>query len=140
MDLSGLNTKQFAEEGAKMHLKHPITGAGLFSKKADGKDDLNKPCQVIVRGAEADSVQKKLKSIRKRAMKTKNAGAQDEERGMEFVSSLIIGFENIEIDGKKLTGDASDITAFFDLSDSFVEQVLEFTRDRENFFQEASID
>ena len=122
-----------------MHLKHPITGAGLFTKKSDGKDDLTKPCTVIVRGAEADSVQKKLKAIRKRALKTKNSG-QDEERGMEFVSSLVIGFENLEIGGKKLTGEPSDVTAFFDLSDSFVEQVLEFTRDRENFFQEASGD
>lgn len=130
MDFSALNTKIPAEKGAWLHLRHPATGAFLY----DGHGESALPCRVFVRGLESKTVQARAKNIRKNTVE-----GQENEDGLEFVSALIIDFENVERSaGVPLTGSDADVRWFLVQSDSFVEQVMDFAKKRSNFFEKAS--
>lgn len=125
MDIAALNTKTGAEKGAFLHLCHPAYGTPLL-------DDDDKPVGLYVRGNEAPSVQKKLKAMQRGGM----AGA--EQTGLEYVCALVIDVQGLDRDGKPLSASRADLEWLFDQSDSFVEQVIAFARDRANFFGQTA--
>lgn len=127
MDFTTLNTKIGAEAGAFLHLEHPATGLPLY-------DDTGTAIGVMVRGTESKTVQDRLKGLQKAQVK----GATAEDTGLDFVSSLIISFVGVEKAGRPLQPVDADLKFFFGLSDSFVEQVIEFAKDRSNFFGQTS--
>jgi len=122
MDFSALNTRSAADAGAFLHLRHPVTGELLYTDKG-------KAVGLMVRGTESTTVQKALRDATKR-LKT----ADDAKRGLAFVSALVFGFENVFYEGRALTDTDEDKALFFGLSDSFVEQVVDFAKDRASFF------
>jgi hypothetical protein len=143
MDFNSFNTKTGAEIGAKLHLRHPVLGHYLYS--GDGADHLGRwkdkekspgAVCVIVRGTESKTVQDRLKQLSTNEM-TGDA-QKDENRGLDFVCSLVIGFENIERDGEPMLPTEGNKRIFFEQSDSLVEQVIAFARDRTNFFSDAA--
>ncbi len=123
MDFSKLNTKEGAEQGAFLHLMHPATGLPL-------QDESGTPIGLMVRGTESKTVQDRLRGLQKAQVK----GAAAEETGLDFVCSLVISFVGVEQEGRPLQPVDKDLRWFFSLSDSFVEQVIEFAKDRSNFF------
>lgn len=126
-DLSKLATRQNANEGAWMHLKHPTTGEPLFSDKGE-------PTQVRVRGLECTAVRKlREKAERKNATARGVTIVTDTELGMQVLKALIVGFENALFNGNPLTNEEKDKEIFLNISDDFGEQVLDFASDRANF-------
>jgi hypothetical protein len=123
MDFATLDTKSAAEKGAFLHLRHPVYGHPLM----DGETAVG----VTVRGTESKVVQDRLKS----SAKARLDGDADQS-ALDFVCALVIEFHGVERDGETLTAD--DAAWFFGLSDSFVEQVIEFAKDRASFFKVAS--
>jgi hypothetical protein len=125
LDFSKLNTRAAADEGAFLHLRHPVTNAFLYTEKGDAVG-------CMVRGTEGATVQKMVADLMKRPK------LDDVQRGLALVSSLVISFVNVQYDGRALTDSQADKELFFGLSESFVEQVLEFAKDRANFFGKRS--
>ncbi len=141
MEFSSLNTKDAAERGAELHLRHPVYAHPLYSgggTDADGrwtdKAQSPDPITVTVRGVESRSVQDRLKRLQRNRVKGKEADA--EETGLEFVCSLVIGFSGLTKGGEPMR--ATDARAFFEQSDDLVEQVIDFAKERSNFFGDAS--
>jgi hypothetical protein len=144
MDFSTLNTREAAENGAYLHWRHPITGTLLYTDKGA-------PSRALMRGSESMTLQKEHRKIVKARAKAsandddgKIAEAReiDEEgkRGLAFVSAYVIRFENCFDGDRALTDTQADKEWFFGLSDSFVEQALDFVRKRESFFGANSAD
>lgn len=126
MDFVAIDMKKASDTGAFLHLRHPSTGKLLYS---DGE-----PVGVHVRGKESPAVQSRVKSAQRRRV----TNDSDEDFGLGYLVSLVIGFENIERDGKPLEPTDESIRWFFGRSDAFGEQVLAFSQDRANFFAGGS--
>lgn len=117
MDFSVFDNRGPAEAGQRLELVDPTVrdGEPLLSGK--------KPCVVIVRGSTARSVQEQSRARLKQKM-AKGKKDEIDARVMEDVHSelcdtafpLIVGFENIERDGKPLTTDPADVRWFLDLT------------------------
>lgn len=118
MDFSVFDNRGPAETGQRLELLDPSVREGepLLSGK--------KPCAVIVRGSTARSVQAAMRARQKAKMVDAKGDKAEEARVMEDVHSdlcdsataLIVGFENIDRDGRPLTTDADDIKWFLDLT------------------------
>lgn len=133
MDFSALNTKAAAEKGAFLHLKHPALKTLLWD--GEGKD--RQAVGVTLRGMESKTVQDRLKRLQKDRMT--DGKPADPEDGLDFVVSLVIGFTGCDRDGVPLDAkNEDDVRWFFGLSDGLVEQVIEFARERANFFKDAA--
>ena len=130
MDFGSLNTKIGAEKGAFMQLKHPAFGTLLWD--GEGKDRV--PVGINVRGTESKTVQDRLKELQQDKM-SKKSKIDTERAGMEFACSLVIDWTGIDRDGSPVPATDENIKWFFGLSDSFVEQVLDFAQDRASFFK-----
>ena len=138
MDVSTLNTKDPAENGAFLHLRHPFTGELLWSDEKK-----TEKVGLMVRGNEAPTVQKALKKVTRGLNTRKRArpGDSDEKRGMIYARALVMEFIGLTKEGRDLDADdESDIEWFFDQSDDFVAQVIEFAEDRANFFKAPKSD
>lgn len=143
MDLKALNTKEPAETGAFLHLKHPVLGYPLYTGEGADEtgypndEDKAKPVGCWVRGFEAPSVQRVVRRVQARGMR----GAKEtEQAGLDIAMSLIIRFENILLNGRELEATVEDKEAFLRQSDDLIAQVTEFAKDRRNFFGSASSD
>lgn len=144
MDLSALNTKTGANKGAFLHLKHPALGHKLYT--GEGADEHGQlvdkatatavGCYVL--GLESEAARSRARAIAAARMKDKSDEDGDEERGLDFVCSLVTGFEGIEHDGKPLTASHEDKRAFFGQSDALIGQVMEFAQEKSNFFARTS--
>lgn len=116
MDFRKFDNRGPAETGQRLELLDPTVKDG--DPLVDGKQ----PCVVIVRGASARSVQAELRKRQKAKMS--KAGASSDARVMEDVhidlcgaaEPLVVGFENVKIDGRELTDSAKDIAEFLDLT------------------------
>jgi len=145
MDFATLDTKTSAEKGARLHLRHPAIQHLLYT--GDGCDIdgqwINKKKKgeavgVVVRGTESKSVQDRLKILQKQ--KVKGEDEIGEESALEFVCSLVIGFFGLERDGKPIEANDDNKRLFFEMSDGLVEQVVDFSKERANFFTATSSD
>jgi hypothetical protein len=128
MDFSALDTRGAAEVGAFLHLRNPWTGELLYNAKGEKSG-------VMVRGTESNTVQKTLQQLAKNLKQ-----GDDTQRGFAFVSSLVFEFVNVEYKGRALENTEADKKLFFGLSDGFVEQVVEFAKERGSFFGAKSAD
>lgn len=132
MDISTLNTKAPAEKGAFLHLKHPATKALLWNGKGDDRTAIG----VTVRGSESKAVRDFVKQMQKDALE--NPG-QTKDDDLAYMVVLVMGFTGLERNGVPLDGDNDDdVRYFFNMSDGFVEQVSEFSRNRASFFKAAA--
>jgi hypothetical protein len=142
MDLTRLDTKAGAETGAELHLKHPVHGHYLYAGEGCDEDGgwngkgKPEPVTVTVRGTESKTVRDRLKKLQRERMKRREA--DDEESGLEFVCSLVIAFSGLTLNGKPMEATPENKRRFFEQSDDLVEQVLDFAKDRANFFAGTS--
>lgn len=127
MEISKLETRSAASAGAFLHLRHPVTDELLYDEKEGKRIEVG----VFVRGSESREVQERIQTIERRRMKEKDL----EQKGIAIVSALVISFQGVERDGVLLTSSEADIKWFLSLSDSFVQQIMDFSKERENFFR-----
>ncbi len=140
MDISALNTKTGSQKGAFLHLRHPALGHLLYS--GEGADALGRAVDmdkvekagVTVFGAEAEYVQEQIARIQKLSDDGDKAAAK--QRGLDFVCTLVREFHGLTANGLPLGSSDKDKRTFFEQSDGLVEQVIEFARERRNFFSE----
>lgn len=138
MDFSKFDGAVGSENGGRLHLLDYVTGQPI------GEGD--KASVVLVRGAEAASFRSAVKALD--ASKMRKDGDDEtidkiHEELVGRVKSLVIGFENISNRGEALTASEIDVLWFLNLqkigvmakgkAPTFVEQVLNFARDRANF-------
>lgn len=131
VNVSTLNTKTPSENGAFMQLRHPVTNELITTK--DGEK-----AGLMVRGNEAPTVQKVLKKMNNRMGKGGAQSAREREaQGLLYARALVMSFENLEHEnGHPLAADdESDVEWFFNQSNNFVTQVVEFAEDTSNFFK-----
>lgn len=144
MDFSNLDSRTGGENGAPLHILHPITGKPMM--------DGDKPCIVHVTGAEAPSFQAAAKELNAAQMKAEDTDDQKtlEDLHHEIVGRakhLITGFENIENGGEPATPEWFLNLQMIDFRAaqkgkvdlSFASQVLAFANDRANYLGNASL-
>lgn len=147
MDISKINTKNPAEQGAFLHLRHPVLehlmyveGKGVDENgKWDGNGEEPKPVGVTVKGSEAPSLKKYLLASRKRSVKSRDF--DQEEEGLKFMCKAVISFHGLTKDGADLDASSvDDVRMFFEQSANLIEQVTAFSSEALNFFGNAKSD
>lgn len=144
MDFNAFDSRRAAETAGRLHLAHPVTGELMH---ADEKRE--KPCIVLVLGAESRSAQAAIRAANKATVAgaKKEAGDSVEDLHAAMVAGaipMIAGFENVARGDKAAT--VADAEWFLDLQMmngregevSFVEQVLRFATSRANFLGNGS--
>ena len=146
MDISALDTKGAAERGASLHLKHPALGHLLYSGegadprtgKLVDKDKPHEACCAVIRGIESTTVRKAMRAQEKAALAGGDPTEELEEKGLEYVCLLVIDFTGLTDGGKPLKATDANKRKFFAQSDDLVLQVLDFAKERANFFNSGS--
>ena len=145
MELKKFNTKDPAESGSFLHLKHPVLGHLMYADGPNvdengfwnGEGKTPEAVGVTVKGAEAPSLKKYLQTVRKRAIKRSEEIDEDEE-GINFVCRTVMAFHNITDEGRPLDAkNEDDIKMFFSQSADLVLQVTRFSGEALNFFDAA---
>jgi hypothetical protein len=143
MKLSALNTKAGAENGAWLHLRHPVKeynhllyegpGADEYGRLIDAEKE-HRPVRLLVRGAESETVRAERHAIEAERLDGKVITA--EEEGLRLVCSMVIEFQGLmDSTGAPLKADDKTKREFFDQSDGLVVQVVDFARQGANFFE-----
>ena len=144
MELKSINTRDGAEKGAFLHLKHPVNKHPLYSTDADNVDedgywDGSEPeppaVGVTVRGRESRTVQRVAEKARKKRLILDPSEWNEDEDNLNFLCALIVEFHQIGSDGIPLTSSHEDKKLFLSQSDDLEAQVLEFSGKKENFFK-----
>ena len=121
MDISSLNTKQACNKGAKLTLKHPVTG-----------DDLD---SIVVAGMESDAFRKAKHEMAQRRIDNqgKISIQQVEEDAIKLLASCVISWGDLTISGMTPTDSFAVLSEY-----SWIrEQVDAFVSNRANFLTGA---
>lgn len=146
MDIAQLDVKTRSEKGSFCHLTHPAFGHPMYT--GEGADEMgrlideNLPHEkvgALVRGAEAETVQKYLEKARRDALKgdEENKALKDDEDedDLIYAKMLLIELVNITTDGKPLKGQTDkEKEVFFGLSNDFERQIYQHAAKREALF------
>jgi hypothetical protein len=166
MKLSTLNTKKPAEDGAKLHLRHTSLPHELYygegcdeqGRIIDSKKD-HKPVIIYVRGMESETVNKVNQENGEKRLTDKGLVALDKSKdpnhiptvqdirradefttdsGYRVLSALVIDWEGlIDENDKPLACNEANKLAFFKGSAECVKQILDFSKEASNFFNEG---
>ena len=131
MDIGNLNSRAAQTEGAFLHLRHPATDLPLW----DGEEVEGNEVGVYVRGKEYPPAQRLARKMADRKFKNYK---EEEAAGLAYASILISGFKNLSTEGRPLEATDDDKKLFLEMSDAFVDQVMEFAQERANFSMPAS--
>lgn len=129
MDFAEIDLEGWADQGAEMHVFHPVTDEPLFDKNG-------KPVTIWVKGLESPEA----KSIAKAAAAAFQDGNQKkiEKEGMELLIKITSRWSGIGWEGKELECTPKNIRFFYEKREWVGLQVLAFAKDRRNFFTEGS--
>ena len=118
IDIETIGTKERANEGAWLNLKHPETNE-LLTYEDEKKVERN--ARVKVRGLESDKVRKKRIEVERRNASGSRKQITDTEMAEMLIRTLIIEIEGFAKDGKPLNArNADDVEVFLSISDSFL--------------------
>lgn len=146
MDFKKFDTRTPQEKGAFLHFRAIEEYGGHEIYTGEGTDDWgrwvdkDKPALAVgamVRGMESQTVRDRLRAARAAQMRNPNKPVDEEKLGTDLAQALIIEFVNVEMDGRPVTNSRVDIEKFLELSDDFADQIVEFAKDRSNFFGET---
>jgi hypothetical protein len=159
MDLTSLNTKDAAEDGAELHFTHPAMGHLMYS--GEGADlitgaivDAEKPhvpIMGIVRGLESKTVRDMLKASAKSKLTSRNVKnnspthiptdaeveremSEAQKSGMDLACVLLADITGLTINGKPMEPTDANKRNFFGQSDDLITQVLDVAKDKSRFF------
>ena len=152
MDFTKLDSREASETAIPYHLRHQGNGDLIW--------DGDKPCRVLVRGAAGRAFQKEMrKKARDDMKKPKDKDDADsleafQESMIRAATNCIVGFENIERDGKPAKV-PDDVKWFLDLNfislphinrkdgddwkkPSFAQQIVDVATDQSGFLDATS--
>jgi hypothetical protein len=121
MEVSNLNTKQAANRGAKLTLRHPVTNEAIDT--------------IVVAGMESDAFRKAKHEMAQRRMDAggKVSVEQVEADSIKLLAACVISWGDLTINGVTPTDSAAVLTEY-----SWIrEQVDAFVANRANFFLRA---
>lgn len=136
MDLSEINLDEKAEQGAVMHLEHPVTGEKLFVD-----EEKKTPMSITLLGMDSSAYRNKQKQINSDRMM--NAAKRRSSKGVNFVMSDEQAIDllascatdmTILEGGELLVFSKSSVTDLFTRHTWMREQADEFIGDRANLF------
>ena len=112
-DFSKFDQRSNSDKGVWFDILHPASG--------DPISEGGKVSRFLIRGAASREAQRELREAEKAAVKS---SGDDEVQNMDQVHEMminaavpfIVDFENVEIEGKKLTGAEEDVRRFLDLT------------------------
>ena len=126
-----LTSKEFdvagaVEEGATLHLTHPVTGELLY--------DGDQPVTITLRGLESASVRAVAASQAKK--EARGVKISDEAKGVQMMVAATLGWSGLDRDGEPLEFTPDNVKWLFAENDWIGQQAIEFMKDRANFFTE----
>lgn len=152
MDFAAFDTAPRAEDGAWLHLRHPVTDAPLYAQPDGtiGADETDKPCRVLARGNQSEAVQAVIRAHERRegvlgmkllqanddAKRSALIGQQQDNRKRhheELARAAVVGWENIIFDGKPLAFSPDAVEKMF-AAPAFKVQLFRHCADEERFF------
>ncbi len=134
-DLNIFDTTTPAENGADLHLKHPLTGEAVYA------DDKNKkPVAIKLKGTDSDEYKKIIQRIvRNNKAKNKDSGEPDfdelKQAAAETYAKMTISWENISVNGKPLDFSYDNAVKLYLGYAEITKQVGDFMADRTNFIK-----
>lgn len=143
MDLTSLNVTTKAEQGAFLHLRHPVSGSLLW--EGDGREDSDRVGLSLL-GADSKvfrrAQQKKATDRLNAAQKNRNKQVQidAEELDSDAIGLLALvttGVQHLQVDERPVSCTPEDIATLFDQHPWIREQADEFIGDRGNFLGES---
>lgn len=131
-----LNTLALNDE-ATLHLTHPATDMPLYDTDAKGKEDETKPVEIVLKGsaskAYANAVDAMMKAAAKRGNRPLTA-QQSREQNVEFLVSLSVQANNLELDGEALDNPDAFRKLYSDSRYDWIKtQVNDFLSGNQNF-------
>ena len=135
MDLSALDTKAVANQGAQLHLKGP-DGTPLFQ----GEGDQKKPITLTLIGKDSDEFQMASNALANRriqdAQRKKTALIEEIERdAIRVLASCTKAWDGIVLDGEELAHSFENVVKLYTRFPWIREQVDEFIAERANFLK-----
>jgi len=134
-DLKIFDTNTPAENGADLHLKHPLTGEAVYA------DDKNKkPVTIKLKGTDSDE----YKKIIQRAVRNKQAKKQSSDNpdfdemkqvAAETYAKMTISWQNISVNGEDLECNYENAVKLYLGYAEITKQVGDFMADRRNFIK-----
>jgi len=136
--LAVFDTVSASNNGAKLQLKHPKTGALVF---ADAEN--TKPIVIRLKGQDSDDYQRasRKKLIEMRANKEDSTVINEatfdktDTENINLFASLTIGWENIVHDGQELPFSKANATLVYTKYLEIKNQVAEFVAEKANFIK-----
>lgn len=151
MEFSRLETRQKADEGAVLHVRHPWHGHPLYygpGANADGeiadKAAEHKPITITVRGANCPTMRKLYKDHERDRMKLgrKLTPAQEkqlqEKLGEVVIDATVIAWDGFFETGAPLPCTPENRRELFERAPDIQRQVLEFSQDQANYMGNES--
>lgn len=146
MDLTQFDTKDVAEAGRPLHMRHPFKkhllyvgeGAAETGKLFDRKRPHEK-VTITVRGWHSETISSHFRALA--SEKLRNETEDDDplesadEKTDDLIDMLVIGWENVTDDaGEPLPCDRKNKIAVVRSNSDFERQVVNFAQDQANFF------
>lgn len=135
MDLNKLDLQPVSDEGADMHLEHPVTGERLFNDDGDA---------MVIRliGRDSKRFRAKNAQIANRKMAKRNNRNSVEELdsdGAELLAACTLGWSGLALNGEPLPfSEQNALKLYTNPGYRWIrEQVDTFIADRANFFMTA---
>lgn len=132
MDLSELDTRKAAEEGAKLQLRHPVDDTPLT-------DDKGVPITITVVGSDSQTFKRAMHAQADRRMakaNRRNMTMQSiEDEGINLLVAATTGWFGIIVDGKAMPFSGDNAHTLYDRFPWIREQVNVFVGDRANFLK-----
>jgi hypothetical protein len=151
MEFSRLETRQKADEGATLHVRHPFYGHPLYygpGANADGelvdKAAEHTPVTIAVRGANCATMRKIYKDHERDKMKLGRKLTPSQERQMQeklgevVIDATVIGWDGFFDDGAPLPCTSENRRELFERAPDIQRQVIEFSQDQANYMGNAS--
>ena len=141
-----------AEVGAKLHLTNLRTNGPAYVTGKDGAPDMTKPMRMHLIGMDAPDFRRKARkraaALLKRRGVNMNTAKMNEAQlggliddGLESrISDAVdatIGWDNLSLDGKPVEFSEANAEAIYRKYPSILDEVIEFLKDRANFFVQA---
>jgi hypothetical protein len=132
MDLSALDTRKAADEGAKLQLRHPVEDSPLT------KDD-GSPITITLVGSDSATFKRAMQVQADRRLKSNNRRSISmqsiEDDAIDLLSAATIGWDGIVVDGEELPFSNENAKALYERFPWIREQVNAFIGERANFLK-----
>lgn len=133
-DFNVFNSEKLADDGAVLHLAHPVTLEPVYID-----DNQKKPCEIILMGSDSDVYlefqQKKLNERSKNKSNDKIDFKKSIRESADVYAKMTKGWANIWHEGKELEFNYKNAVMIYMTYKEIRVQVGDFISEKENFIK-----